>query len=321
MKSNLYSILMHLRILHQTLFGEKKQYPSLILRSQKDYSNRLISSYLESDNPCMIARFGDNELLSMVNYLNVKHGKRDILDFIRQRIPAWWWNEERLKGLALGAGFFPVTEEYIGAFYELMIQDMLDVDILGSWIPEEVVFKDRLKSAKRVVLGDLEPFFSSTPWTWKLKGKKVLIIHPFVETILLQYPNREKIFPDKMLPEFDLQVYRPVQSLANNKTPYNNWFEALDFMKAELENLNFDICILGCGAYGFPLAAHIKRMGKKAIHLGGATQLLFGIRGRRWEDSYSRTFPYSNLFNDYWCRPLKSNQLENLHLVEGGCYW
>ena len=27
---------------------------------------------------------------------------------------------------------------------------------------------------------------------------------------------------------------------------------------------------LGCGAYGFPLAAHVKRMGKKAIHMGGS---------------------------------------------------
>jgi hypothetical protein len=34
---------------------------------------------------------------------------------------------------------------------------------------------------------------------------------------------------------------------------------------------------------GLPLAAAIKAMGRPALHLGGALQLLFGIRGRRWE--------------------------------------
>ena len=43
-----------------------------------------------------------------------------------------------------------------------------------------------------------------------------------------------------------------------------------EYMKAEINKSNYDICILGCGAYGFPLAAHVKRMGKKAIHMGGS---------------------------------------------------
>lgn len=49
-------------------------------------------------------------------------------------------------------------------------------------------------------------------------------------------------------------------------------------MKDEIDKQDYDIALIGCGAYGFPLAAHIKRSGKKAIHLGGALQLLFGIK-------------------------------------------
>ena len=33
-----------------------------------------------------------------------------------------------------------------------------------------------------------------------------------------------------------------------------------------------------------PLAAFIKSIGKKAVHLGGSTQILFGIKGERWDE-------------------------------------
>jgi threonine dehydrogenase-like Zn-dependent dehydrogenase len=36
----------------------------------------------------------------------------------------------------------------------------------------------------------------------------------------------------------------------------------------EIGKIDFDVAILGCGAYGLPLAAAIKGMGKQAIHLG-----------------------------------------------------
>ena len=52
----------------------------------------------------------------------------------------------------------------------------------------------------------------------------------------------------------------------------------------------FDVAIIGCGAYGMPLAAMLKQAGKQAIHLGGATQLLFGIKGKRWEEI--KTIPH-----------------------------
>ena len=42
---------------------------------------------------------------------------------------------------------------------------------------------------------------------------------------------------------------------------------------------DFDVALIGCGAYGFPLAAKLKTAGKQAIHLGGVLQALFGIKG------------------------------------------
>lgn len=92
----------------------------------------------------------------------------------------------------------------------------------------------------------------------------MLIIHPFTSTIKKQYEKRQFIWKNQdTLPDFDLQVVKAVQSIGNNHSAFSSWFDALDFMKAEIEIHDFDICLLGCGAYGFPLAAHVKRLGKK----------------------------------------------------------
>jgi hypothetical protein len=58
-------------------------------------------------------------------------------------------------------------------------------------------------------------------------------------------------------------------------------------------------------------------LGKKGIHLGGATQILFGIRGKRWDDDPF----FQKLFNDYWVRPHPTEVPGNFQVVEGGCYW
>ena len=85
------------------------------------------------------------------------------------------------------------------------------------------------------------------------------------------------------MPEFDLQIMRSVQSIAGNTSGFETWFDALAYMEEEIEKRDFDIALLGCGAYGFNLAAHIKRMGKKAVHLGGFLQL-FEEYQYRWQN-------------------------------------
>ena len=88
-------------------------------------------------------------------------------------------------------------------------------------------------------------------------------------------------------------------------------------MKRDIENLDFDIAIIGAGPYGFLLASHVKKMGKKAVHLAGATQILFGIKGKRWE---GKPF-FQSLFNEYWVRPDESEKPAGFKKVESGCYW
>ena len=97
-------------------------------------------------------------------------------------------------------------------------------------------------------------------------------------------------------------------------------------MKTRMDATDYDIALIGCGAYGFPLAAHAKRMGKQSVHLGGALQLLFGIRGKRWENpNYGvrelGNGAYLQLINETWVRPSDQDKPATADQVEEACYW
>lgn len=287
--------------------------------SNKEYANKLISELLQKDEPCMIARFGSTEMLCLVNYVGVKQKNKNWGDYIKGKTPEWWWEERAINQLKDWSGFFPANIEKVEQFCELMIKNMEHLDLLGSWLLEERIFNDKLRSVKKVVLEDIEPFFAANPWTHALAGKKVLVVHPFTETIEAQYKKRDLLFDNNLLSDFELKTVKAVQSIAGEKTTHKDWFAALKWMESEIDKVDYDIAIVGCGAYGFPLAAHIKRSGKKAIHLAGVTQLLFGIKGKRWEQFI--VWPYTNLFNEHWVYPGEKEKPKNATIVEGACYW
>ena len=297
-------------------FGRNwKMFPS------KDYASALITNALNSPKPVMIARLGSTEMLCMTNYLAVKNPAKykSVAGYIKGQSPPWWWDKPAVRQIQRWSGFFPDSLQKLEQFCELMITDLQNVDILGSWLKEESFFRNELINSKKVMLEDLEPFFVKEPWTMALKNKRVLVVHPFEDTIKCQFDSRNKIFPDQLLPDFELLTVRAVQTIAGEPTPFSDWFEALEHMKKEISSKDFDICILGCGAYGFPLASFVKSLGKKAIHLGGVTQLLFGIKGKRWENFL--VYPYENLYNEYWVRPGTNERPQKADLVEGACYW
>lgn len=290
--------------------------------------SKLIYDTLMNDRPCMVARFGSTELMTMVNYLGIIQSDSSLIKYIKGESLAWWWNENIISQLQRWSGFFPATRENVVLFCELMLQDIKEVDILGSWIPEERYFQDNIAGADKVSLLLLEPYLSPNPWSRCLKGKKILVVHPFASLIETQYARREELFKNRdVLPEFELQTIKAVQSLGGDDNGFNDWFEALEWMKNEINKRDYDICLIGCGAYGFPLAAHVKRMGKKSVHLGGALQLLFGIKGKRWEASNYATnwgLPqdtYLSMFNDYWTKPTSTLTPVTANEVEGACYW
>lgn len=314
------------------LKGLKKSIPESLKQSIKkpdceqdpNKSGQLIYNILAGNNPCMISRFGSTELSCLSNYLSVQSGTKDYLGYIKGKVKPWWWESSIILQMKNWSGFFPPTIEKVEQFCKLMLNDIPEVDILGSWLADETLFEDKLKNAAKVRLYTLEPFWSKVPWTRALENKKVLVVHPFKNSILHQYQKRSLIFNNNLLPQFELKTLQAIQSLGGDTEQFSDWFQALDYMKSEIEKIDFDICLLGCGAYGFPLAAHIKRLGRKAFHLGGSLQLLFGIKGKRWENPvYGKAvnLSYPSLFNEHWIRPLEEEKPKNSDKVENSCYW
>ena len=287
-----------------------------------DKVSAILLEALESPMPSMIARFGSTELSCLANYLGVVQGRASVTDFLLGRGQQWWWNPSVLQQMERWSGFFPPTEDMALRFGERMLQDIPLIDVLGSWLPDERIFAKELATTRMVELELLNPYFSKVPWTRALEGKKVLVIHPFSSTIRSQYAKRSLIFPNGLLPEFELSTIRAVQSLGGEPTGFDDWFQALDSMVAKMEKTDFDICLAGCGAYGLPLAAHAKRMGKKGFHLGGSLQLLFGIRGKRWDNpDYNPDYNFAELINEHWVKPGTAERPANADKVEGACYW
>lgn len=231
------------------------------------------------------------------------------------------------------AGFFPLDLTLGDRFLQEMKQDLAKVDILAcSHQLDENYFMNRYmpQNAVGAVSFDImEPWRFVTPWSAALKAKKVLVVSPFDESIRQQYAIREKLFQGTdILPEFDLITYKSLQTTGDlTDDRFRTWFEAVEYMYQEIKKIDYDVALLGCGAYGFPLAARIKQDGKQAIHMGGVLQLLFGIMGKRWDGTGPNSVtnqmrediaPY---YNNNWTYPKISETPVSAGRVEYGPYW
>ena len=156
-----------------------------------------------------------------------------------------------------------------------------------------------------------------------LVNKKVLIVNPFVESFKEQIKNGFEIFKDNrtiFLPNQEFIFYESFQTIAGNHI-HNDWYETFNIMCKDIEKLDFDIALLGCGGYGLPLCNFIKnKMKKSAIYIGGGLQLLFGVMGTRWENNEM----WKKIIEENDCkfiRPSKDEICNNFKNIENGCYW
>lgn len=270
-----------------------------------------ITKLISRNEPLLVARLGSVELSCLSFYLEKRHGGKK------------GYPKKIKSTMSNPAGFFPVDDASLDAFAELYLETIPQVDSMGIWynLYEDVICNTYCPKAELVDLDCLEPFRFSNPWSSRLAGRKVLVVHPFIESIRKQYDEKRRLlFPSAdVLPEFELKTLKSVQSIAGAKVDFATWFDAYRHMCAEIAKVDFDICIIGAGAYGLPLASFAKQLGKQAIHLGGVTQILFGIMGRRWEREYANST--AKLFNEHWVRPLPTETPVNKDKIERSCYW
>ena len=285
-------------------------------------ANDLVRLGLERDEPFMAARLGRNELNAILHAWDRKVREGSPFKYCLGRLRGTYgptdWDQRICYSMAHHAGFFPAEPSSLDRFVERMLGDLSEVDVLGSWLPGESRLQPCFPQAAIVPLSDLEPYYHQHPWTGALAHRTVLVVHPFAESISGQYERRDRLFANpEVLPSFRLKTLKAVQSSRGEISGFADWFDALDSMQERIAGIEFDTAIVGAGAYGLPLAAFIKRLGRQAVHLGGPTQILFGIRGRRWD---VRPF-YAELMNEYWVRPLAEETPQiGLTTADGG-YW
>jgi hypothetical protein len=273
--------------------------------------NDRIAELIDGKEPLMISRLGMVEMWCLRFFLEKRADKRKS------------YSRRVKKTISNNAGFFPVDDDSLDAFSEMYLDHLKQADAMGVWLykHEDFFCNNFCGGAELFDNACLEPFRFANPWSSRLAGKKVLVVHPFVESIRRQYEGkRELLFPSSdILPDFELKTVKAVQSIAGSAVGFPSWFDAYRHMCDEMAQVDFDICLIGAGAYGLPLASFAKSLGKQAIHLGGVTQILFGIKGRRWELEYAETT--AKLFNEHWVRPSESEIPANKDKVERGCYW
>lgn len=235
---------------------------------------------------------------------------------------SWKRQAERLY---LDSGVFPPQREQFNQFLDTYRKSVAALDGIHLWQDSEFLKayeKELAESlcprATRLSSQVLSPF-SFLP---EISDLQWLVISPFIKTMKSQEDRLGKIhsfypwhpkFHHLANPPFYLRC--PFFSYLE-KTSYPDWQAGLEHLTEQALQFDFDVALVGAGAWSLPLLANLKKSGKKGIHTGGATQLIFGIKGRRW-DQEGWHMPY----NQFWVRPLPEDTPKGHMRKEDGCYW
>lgn len=276
-----------------------------------------ISQKLSSNEPFLVGRPGGTESEGLYFFAHHRLATR-----AKTRKPYSPWFK---KYSQVYSGISHNNDEDLDEFNRIYLSAVLSSDMLafGQFAPGALGITRTMSDIGAPIthFDSLEPWVCMQngiqPWTKALEGRKVLVVHPFVESISKQLARREEITGVKdFLPEFSHELVSPPVTFAGEKSEAS-WSENLAILVDTVANKDFDVALIGAGAYGLPLGEAIRAGGKKAIHLGGITQLLFGIAGGRWGNNAGPT----GMADSTWVRPSEGERPSGHKLVEDGAYW
>ena len=239
------------------------------------------------------------------------------------------------RRLELHAGIWPSEKHSVDkwTFQLLEAIRLSDVLVAGWYEPlkeqEERLLMTTNTLAPRIPLRSLEPYYVDPElrWTHLLAGQRVAVVSSFAKTIEEQLEKREKIWPtatESLLPAnvewVPIQTgYAPVlaKGVAEWPSVVQSWDVAVSHIVRKVVASKASIALIGCGGLGMLIGAELKKQGVIAIVMGGATQVLFGIKGQRW----STHSVISQFWNEAWTWPKVTETPGGASLIEGGCYW
>jgi hypothetical protein len=274
--------------------------------------NLYIKDIIKSNNPFFIGRIAGCEL-KVAHFF--QQGKLfDIVDELRE--------------LENNAGIYTINNKSLEEYTKRLIESYDHCTVIAEWEQTGRVFAytgsgqeyitKRTPKIPKIDARALEPYYFKENWMPELKGKKILIIHPFSKTLANQASNLKNIFPNKSwFEDCNLEFIQPPFTLAGNHEN-KDWQEHLEPFLEKLKGYDFEIALIAAGGYGMLICDYIyTKLNKSVMYIGGALQLFFGVIGKRWFDNKD----ILKLVNDDWIRPNKNDKPNNFTLVERGCYW
>lgn len=240
-----------------------------------------------------------------------------------------------LDQIHLNAGIFPSTsvdawcEAYLSALGKLTglaagwytPLKVIEAGLLARYAPPNV-FKTPLRS--------LEPYYvpPKTRWTQYLSGRRVAVVSSFSKTMSKQILKADEIWKGDMtglLPSdvkewsFIQTGYAPGTALGNAGWPpgIDCWQKAVDYIVEKVLKSRAEVALIGCGGLGVLIGAALKEKGISTLVLGGAIQVLFGIKGGRWQ----KHDVISKFWNPAWVWPAPEEVPKGAAMIEGACYW
>ena len=280
--------------------------------------------------PFFIGRNGTIETETVYFYLTMRKGS----SFQKPYSP------RILEQIQRNAGIFPGTDEAIDAWAEEYLKHLGSLTGLAAgwyqplWHIEKSILDRYAPHAFRTPLRSLEPYYSEPALQWPrlLAGKKVAVVSSFTESIKKQLSSERAadiwrgeghaglLTPTPPIEwSFVRSGYAPITALGHAGWPagIKTWEDAAKYVVKEVAQSGAEMAIIGCGGLGMIIAGRLKALGISAFVLGGAIQVLFGIKGMRWE----RHDVISKFWNSAWVWPAEEEMPGGASLIEGGCYW
>jgi hypothetical protein len=240
------------------------------------------------------------------------------------------YNGEWTRWLYQSSGFFgnEADMEYDMDEYSRMTLDAVGVtDYYACYHPTYIdyIAKHYAKKAElfqwNSVTGCAVSAAMDNHWSKGLEGKKVLVVSAFTDSIRQQYAIKDKLCknPERCLPDFELiTIKSPETQVGYNTDGYRNWFEAYRRLEDEVLKRDFDVALIGCGAYGYPLAGSVRKTGRTVIELCGSVVKLFGIYGWKFEQRNQKRLDEWGA--QYWTCPIETPPEQSKYVEEAG-YW
>ncbi|MCQ2523351.1 MAG: hypothetical protein MJ123_03350 [Lachnospiraceae bacterium] len=285
---------------------------------ENDELNAQMLHKLCNNEPFMFARLGMTEANIVGEYIEKELGGRTE------------YSENWISWLYRTSGFFGDKNNVdadVDKYAKLTLEAVKDTDYFACWQPLYVdyIANHYVKNGKlfkyNKVTGHSVNSIEDNHWSKGLAGKKVLVVSSFPESITKQYAIKEKLcnVKERCLPDFELITYKsPETQMGENTEDYKDWFDAFEKLEREVLAIDFDVALIGCGAYGYPLAASVRRSGKTAIELCGSLVKLFGIYGKGLEGRWGKEL--ESWKTEYWIRPIDTPPA-CYKQIERGSYW